>query len=214
MHELNHQVEFSTLLIEIEEALEEWDSDDEQRENHKAATVANDITSAAAAAPSSKENEIKLASASDSVPSQLQAKQLKLRSLARVNYTQQNRFDEGEEIGDMSNGRISGGKDWRLSTSGRWIKVFAQGPHSLMSSKTLGSILKNPVKRYIEQRKFSSFLQRYADIFNQLNSRCNAFALKSQAVGEFVSVCFCVRSAMECWEPGDIETRRFSLQYV
>ena len=68
------------------------------------------------------------------------------------------------------------------------------------SSKTLESILTNFMQSYIEQRNFTFFLQQYADIFNEHNSRCNSFVAKSEAVEEFVSVwvarvcaCVCVR---------------------
>ena len=133
---------------------------------------------------------------SDSIATEAPAISSKLRSLARVNYNQENYFDsilEGEDIariidGDKSNVGNDGDKDWRLSTSGRWIKLFAQGPNALISTKMLRVIIEDPMRNYIEQRQFTSFLQQYADIFNQRNSLCNAIAVKSRAVGEFLSV--------------------------
>ena len=35
-----------------------------------------------------------------------------------------------------------------------------------MSTEGLEAILNNPMRSYIEQRKFTAFLEEYADIFN------------------------------------------------
>ena len=79
-------------------------------------------------------------------------------------------------------------KDWRLSKLGRWIKIFAQGPKALISSKALDNILANPMRCYIEQRQFTFFLQQYANMFEQYKNRYGVLDVKSQSVEQFLTV--------------------------
>ena len=199
-----HQVqqylfEFSAVLNKVEAALEEWDGNVEHQTTHKAATaVLQNATTLTSAVVTSTDNEveIELASVGNSVAIGPPAIASKPRSLARVNHNQEHYFDsilEGEEIaqtanGGVSSGGINGGKDWRLSKSGHWIRLFAQGPNVLISTKTLESMFENPMRSYVDQVKFAFFLRQYSDIFYQRNGRCEAFAVKSQAVCDFLSV--------------------------
>ena len=170
--------EFSPLLTKLEEALEEWE-DNLDRQIHPDAVVVTGLNTS-------------LISADGTEPATK-----RLRNLARVNYNQEEYFDNMLEEGPTEssgpidskmNAGVLAGKDWRLSKSRRWVKIFAQGPKALISTKALESILANPMRCYIEQRQFTSFLQLCADMFEQHKNRCGELDVKSQAVGQFLSV--------------------------
>ena len=183
------------LLMKVEDELQEWDGNAEP--GAKKQGVLKGANGSLSAVVACVDNESEIASERDSVAIEAPAVSSKLRSLARVNYNQENYFDsilEEDEViaqmidDDKSNGKNDGDKDWRLSESGRWIKLFAKGPNALISTKMLETMVEDPMRNYIEQRQFTCFLQQYADIFKQRSSLCNGFAAKSRAVGEFLSV--------------------------
>ena len=74
------------------------------------------------------------------------------------------------------------------SSSCRWIKRFEQGPNPFMTTKTLEAILDNPVRSYTEHRKFTAFVEQYADIYNPLRRRDKEFLEKDEKINQYDAV--------------------------
>ena len=74
------------------------------------------------------------------------------------------------------------------SRSCRWIKYFTQGPNPFMPTQAFEAILNNPSRSYIEQRKFTAFLEQYADIYNPLRRKDKEFLEKDEKINQYDAV--------------------------